>query len=287
MPIEVENLSYTYMPESTQSVAALQGINLRIADGEFVGIMGRTGSGKSTLIQLLAGLLTPTRGRVLLDGRDIAAKDYDRSILRRTVGIVFQYPEYQLFETTVAKDVAFGLKHSGLNHVEVTSRVRKALEIMGFDYDKIHNQSPLALSGGEKRRVAIAGVLAVQPKILIFDEPVAGLDPQGRYSFMQLTARLHQGGTTIIMVSHNTDVLSEYTERLVVLEHGQIALEGLTKDVFMQLPTHDHLPVAMSTAQEIAYMLAARGMNLPQGIITYDDLLFALKAKLGGGEEAP
>jgi energy-coupling factor transport system ATP-binding protein len=284
MPIDVEHLSYAYSPQGTQNVVALSDVTLQIADGEFVGIMGRTGSGKSTLIQLMAGLLVPTDGRVLLDGRDIAEKDYDRSALRRTVGIVFQYPEYQLFETTVAKDVAFGLSHSGLDRTEVASRVCWALELMGFDYDKIRNQSPLALSGGEKRRVAIAGVLAIKPRILIFDEPVAGLDPQSRVAFMQMVSHLHQDGTTIIMVSHNTDVLSEYAERMVVLDQGRIVMAGTTQEVFTQLHSVIDLPDAMSTAQEIACLLSARGVNLPQGIINYASLFSALKTKFIGGE---
>ena len=181
MPIAVKDLSYSYHSGTPMQTQALREINLQIADGEYVAIMGRTGCGKTTLIQLLTGLLVPTQGTVLLDGEDISRRGFDRTTLRRKVGLVFQYPECQLFETTVRRDVAFGLKHAGLSRREVDERVRRALELCGFSYDEICDKSPLGLSGGEKRRLAIAGVLAVQPQYLFFDEPFAGLDPLGIY----------------------------------------------------------------------------------------------------------
>lgn len=283
MSIELNKLSYTYFSGNGQKVDALQDISLKINDGDFIGVMGHTGCGKTTLIQLIAGLLVPTKGCVLLDGEDINTKGYDRNILRRSVGIVFQYPEYQLFEQTMEKEVAFGLKHSGLSRAEVESRVHWALKAMGFDYDTIRLQSPLALSGGEKRCAAIAGVLAAKPKVLIFDEPVAGLDPKGRKSFLELVTRLNRDGTTILMVSHNVDALSECAGRVIIIDHGRITLQGSLQEVFTQLPYISSLPSSMSTAQEISSLLRARGMNMPEGIITYDALLAELKSSLAGG----
>lgn len=218
----------------------------------------------------------------MLDAEDINAKGYDRNKLRRNIGVVFQYPEYQLFETTVEKDVAFGLKHSGLSRREVISRVHWALSVMGFQPDLIGKQSPLSLSGGEKRRVAIAGVLAIKPKILIFDEPMAGLDPLGRESFLSLISELNQTGTTIVMVSHNADALCECTKQIFVLDKGKMVMQGHTRDVFMQLANGKTYNAGLSTAQEIAALLSERGVDVPEGIITYDALLSALKSALGG-----
>ena len=205
MSIRVEDISYIYGKGSPFEKTALSHVDLTINKGEFIGVIGHRGSGKSTLIQIMAGLLTPTAGTVMLDGQDIHARRYDRSILRRKVGIVFQYPECQLFETTVEKDVAFGLKHSGLSAAEKQARVRWALETVGFSFEKVHDQPPMGLSGGEKRRVAIAGVLATKPEYLILDEPIAGLDPLGREAFLQLITELNRGGMTILMVSEMID----------------------------------------------------------------------------------
>ncbi|MDE6864211.1 MAG: ATP-binding cassette domain-containing protein [Eubacterium sp.] len=186
MSIELKSVSYTYARNTNYQTQALDNINLTIGDGEFVGIMGQTGCGKSTLIQLIDGLLVPDAGCVLLDGQDINNKKYDRRILRKHIGLVFQLPEYQLFETTVERDIAFVLKQSHLSKAEKKERVIDALDAVGFDYDKIKDKSPLSFSGGEKKRLAIAGALAAKPKILIFDEPVAGLDCQGRAAFLKL-----------------------------------------------------------------------------------------------------
>ena len=192
MPITVTNLTCVYGAGTPFEVTALRDVSVTVENGSFVGILGRTGCGKSTLIQIMAGLLTPTAGTVMLDGQDIHARRYDRSILRRKVGIVFQYPECQLFETTVEKDVAFGLKHSGLSAAEKQARVRWALETVGFSFEKIHDQPPMGLSGGEKRRVAIAGVLATRPEYLILDEPIAGLYEAGELG--SYVANLYQNG---------------------------------------------------------------------------------------------
>src|SRR5690554_1551440 len=283
MAIKVENLSYSYEQPTGEKIEALKDVSFSIVAGDFVGIMGHTGCGKTTLIQLLAGLRLPAGGRISVDGEDINAKGYDRSSLRQKMGVVFQYPEYQLFATTVEKDVAFGLKYSGLSRQEVTACVRWALETMGFEFEKVRNQSPLALSGGEKRRVAIAGVIARKPEILIFDEPIAGLDPYGRKSFLQFVARMNQSGTTIIMVSHNMEALAEYTRHLLVLEEGRLIDSGPTREVFIHLKQRKNGAFGQTKTQRIVTLLAEKNLALSSAVVTYDDLLSALKQELTGG----
>lgn len=283
MSIKIDNLSYSYVQHSGEKVDALKAVSCSIEAGEFVGIMGHTGCGKTTLIQLMAGLLSPTTGHIYLNGEDINAKDYDRNSLRQTVGVLFQYPECQLFATTVEKDVAFGLKYSGLSRKDVSARVKWALETMGFEFKKVRSQSPLALSGGEKRRVAIAGVLATKPKILIFDEPIAGLDPYSRQSFLQFITQMNQTGTTIIMVSHNMEALCEYTKHLLVLENGKLIDSGTTKEVFVRLNHMSNSTFSKTEAQRIVALLSERNLDLSSAVVTYDDLLSALQQDLTGG----
>lgn len=303
MRITIENLSYTYDRrgrgrfDETIEVNALQGVSCTIESGDFVGIMGQTGCGKTTLIQLIAGLLTPTAGRICLDGQDINDRSYDRNVLRQAIGVVFQYPEQQLFAATVENDVAFGLKYSGLSANAIGERVKWALETMGFDFSKVRKQSPLALSGGEKRRVAIAGVLAVQPKIIIFDEPIAGLDPYGRQDFLELVAKLNDNGTTIIMISHNMNALAKYTKHLLVLEDGRLIMAGETRAIFLSL--NNDLQVrgirrAITEPQHVAALIAKHRKcqcqdSFRDDVVTYDDLISALKGYLlgvGGGGSA-
>ena len=278
MPITVTDLSYTYAPNTVYAAHALEHISLHIEDGEFVGIMGKTGCGKSTLIELLAGLLTPTGGTVMVDGADIFDPKYDRTKLRRTVGVVFQYPEHQLFEMTVEKDVAFGLKHHPMSKEEKALAVRQALEAVGFDYDKVKDLSPLSFSGGEKRRIAIAGVLAVKPKILILDEPIAGLDPLGRQAFLSLLDRLNAQGTTILMISHNADAVAEHARRVIVLEQGKLLLDGRTEDVLRQQDFLKAHGLGSSQAAQIAACLSERGIPMKDDTVRYDDLLRQLIA---------
>ncbi|MEG1720305.1 MAG: ATP-binding cassette domain-containing protein [Pseudoflavonifractor sp.] len=283
MPMILDKVSFAYEAGTAYEVQALDEVSLTIGDGEFVGIMGGTGCGKSTLIRLMAGLMVPSAGRVLLDGADVNAKGYPRALLRKSLGILFQNPEYQLFETSVERDVAFGLKESGLSREETALRVRQALEQVGFDYGQIREQSPLALSGGEKRRVAIAGVLVSRPKILIFDEPIAGLDPMGRRAFLDLVRELNGAGTTIIIVSHNADCLSEYAGRILVLQGGQLALDGPPELVFSDLTRTKQLSICAGQARLIADLLARRGMPIPSGTTRYSALLAAVKQALNGG----
>lgn len=285
MPIEVKNLSFTYSAGTPFETAALKNISLEIKNGEFIGVMGHTGCGKSTLIRALAGLLRPSEGSIVVDGSDINGRRYDRSKLRRKLGVVFQYPECQLFETTVEKDVAFGLKRSGLNKDEVTERVRWALEICGFDFEKIAKASPMGLSGGEKRRVAIAGVLAVKPEYLILDEPIAGLDPLGREAFLELITGLNADGMTIIMVSHNADCIGEYARRVLLMNGGELVGDGSPEELFSDVERMRSLHLGVSRSREIAWQLKKGGMDIPQDICSYGRLLPAVLAHLRGGDE--
>lgn len=282
MPITLEHVSYTYAPGTPFAADALQDVSLTVADGAFVGVMGRTGCGKSTLLQLIAGLLCPTSGRVLVDGADINAHSYDRTVLRSRLAVVFQFPEYQLFETTVERDVAFGLRHSGLSADEITARVRWALEKTGFSYESIRTQSPLALSGGEKRRVAIAGALAARPAILVFDEPIAGLDPLGRESFLALVTGLNAEGTTILMVSHNADCIAEYAQRVLVFDGGRLVLDGPPETVFSDAARAERLHIGLSGARHAAGLLHQAGIPVSGTTVRYAELLAGLTAALSG-----
>ncbi len=285
MPIEVKNISCRYGERTSLEVQALEGLSFQVSDGEFVGIMGRTGCGKSTLLQLIAGLLSPGEGQILIDGIDINGIGYDREILRRKLGIVFQYPEYQLFETTVERDVAFSLKHSDLSRDEKAERVRWALEAVGFGPEEAARQSPLSLSGGEKRRVAIAGVLAAKPEILLFDEPIAGLDSVGRQRFLELVAGLHHGGTTILMVSHNAEALCEYADRILVLDRGRLAADGTPEEIFGDLGRAEKQQIGAGDVRRIAQGLYEKGRISAPDIVKYQILLDELKNILKAGED--
>ena len=294
MPIEVRNVSCRYGEGTPLEVRALRDISFRVEDGEFVGIMGHTGCGKSTLIQLIAGLLTPGEGQILIDGEDINEPGYDREALRGKLGIVFQYPESQLFETTVEKDVAFALKHLPLSRAEKAERVRWALEAVGFEPEgaekgrlpkqRLLQKSPLSLSGGEKRRVAMAGVLAARPRILLFDEPIAGLDPLGREGFLELAARLRRQGTTILMISHNADALCGYADRILVLDGGRLAAEGTPEEIFGDLQRAEALHIGAGEVRRIARALYERGLLQDSFITKYDVLLSEIKKMIKAGE---
>ena len=283
MSIELKNASFTYWTSDGKDVRALMDISFKIEEGEFVGIMGHTGCGKTTLIQLIAGLLTPVSGSVLLDGHDINKRGYDRKVLRKSVSLVFQFPEYQLFESTVEKDVAFGLKHSGSSCDEVRARVKWAIETMQLPYDALRLQSPLSLSGGEKRRIAIAGALVTKPRFLIFDEPIAGLDPKGRHSFMETVSQLNREGTAIIMVTHNADAIGEYAKRLLVFDNGALVIDGAVNDVFSNSGRLESLHLNAGTVRNIGDMLSKRGIAIPSTAASYNELFSAIKAVLAGG----
>ena len=231
MPIEVKNLTHVYMSGSPFEAKALDNVNLYIGDGEFIGIIGHTGSGKSTLVSHLNALEKSAPGQVYVNGKDLGDKSTNLNEIRREVGLVFQYPEYQLFEETVEKDIAFGPNNLKLDAQEVKRRVRGAMALVGLD-DSLRGASPFNLSGGQKRRVAIAGVLAMNPSILILDEPAAGLDPAGRRSMLELIRGIHESGVTVVMVSHSMDDVGKYCSRLYVLDHGKVAFEGKPAEVF-------------------------------------------------------
>ncbi|MDE6469992.1 MAG: ATP-binding cassette domain-containing protein [Eubacterium sp.] len=273
MSIELKSVSYTYAPNTAYFSQALDNVSLTIHDGEFVGIMGKTGCGKSTLIQLMDGLLKPSQGNVLFDGQDINLKKFDRRILRQSIAVVFQFPDYQLFETTVERDIAFALKHARLSKSEVKERVIDALGAVGFDYNIVKDKSPLSFSGGEKRKLAIAGALAVKPKYLIFDEPIAGLDPVGREAFLQLIDNLNLNGTAIIMISHNADALAEHASRIVLMDNGKVVRDGKTAEVLSDYMFLRASGAATGQISNISRLLCEKGINIPKDTVKYNQLL--------------
>lgn len=234
MAIRVENVSYIYSKGSPFEKAALKNINLTVSEGEFIGVIGHTGSGKSTLIQHLNGLIHPTEGTVSIDGVDLAARTKEAAAKRHSVGMVFQYPEHQLFEETVAKDIAFGPMNLGCDAEETEKRVKSAMKFTGLDYDKFAGRSPFRLSGGQQRRVAIAGVIAMHPDFLVLDEPSAGLDPIGRREiFSQVYSWFKKGVFSVILVSHNMDDIARLATRVLVMHRGELVLDGDPMDVFL------------------------------------------------------
>ena len=284
MPIQIEHLTHTYMPGSPFASVALHDVTLNIEDGELIGLLGHTGSGKTTLVQHLNGLMKATEGRIVVDGLDLTQKGVSLLEVRRKVGLVFQYPEYQLFEETVAKDIAFGPKNLGLSAEEIDRRVRQAMEQVGLDYDKIAECSPFELSGGQMRRVAIAGVLAMQPKVLILDEPTAGLDPAGRRSILNMIRNLHAaGGLTVIMVSHSMDDISTLATRLVVMSKGEMVLTGTPREVFRQQELMQSIGLDVPQAAQLAHALRDEGYDLPEDLFTLEELRDAI-LQLSGKE---
>lgn len=273
MSLELKNLTHTYSAGSAFQSTAIRDVSLTIEDGEFIAVIGHTGSGKSTLVQHLNGLLKPTSGQVLIDGEDLNGENVDRRRVRQKVGLVFQYPEYQLFEETVAKDIAFGPKNQGLSPEEVDRRVRNAMEAVHLDYDKYAERSPFELSGGQMRRVAIAGVLAMEPKILILDEPTAGLDPRGRDRILSMIQDLHaKGGVTVVMVSHSMDDVARLATRLIVMSKGQLVATGSPREIFAQVDMMERIGLGVPEAAKLASLLRARGLDLPADLYTTDEL---------------
>lgn len=275
--IKVEGLRHVYSAGTPFEKVALDGIDLEIPQGQLIGIIGHTGSGKSTFIQHLNALLPPTEGKIYVGGKDINADKYARKAVKGEVGLVFQYPEYQLFETTVERDVAFGLRHSGLSREETAAAVKAALELVGFDYDAVRDKSPLGFSGGEKRRIAIAGVLASKPRVLILDEPVAGLDPLGRQDFLNMVDALNKDGVTIIMISHNADALAEHARRIIVLRDGALFRDGSAKEIFSDYFDLIHNGIGVPQVRRAAQLLRDRGVDMPGNIILYSQFIDRLK----------
>ena len=281
--LTVEELCHTYSAHTPFEKVAVEGVSLTIPAGQFVGLLGHTGSGKSTFIQHLNALLQPTSGRVLLDGEDIHKDKASRRDVKRKVGLVFQYPEYQLFEETVFADIAFGPKNMGIAKEEIDERVREAAGFVGVD-ESLFARSPLELSGGQKRRVAIAGVIAMRPGVLILDEPTAGLDPAGCRQIMDNICRYReQSGATVIIVSHNMDDAARLTERLIVFDHGHVAMDGTPEEVFSRPKEPINIGLAVPQATSVAMALRERGMALPEAIYTHRQLLEAVKRAKGVG----
>ena len=263
MSLELKHVSHIYQEGSAKESYALRDICLNVNEGEFLGIAGHTGSGKSTLIQHFNGLLKPTSGEVIVDGVNINGKEAKKElkVLRMQVGIVFQYPEYQLFEETVERDIAFGPRNLNLSDIEIQHRVTEAMDMLKLS-KKMRKKSPFELSGGQKRKIAIAGVLAMKPKYLILDEPTAGLDPKGREEFLELIADLHQQGLTVVMVSHSMDDIARYAHRMIVLEHGEIRLEGTPQAVFAQSELLDQIGLGVPTLTRLLIELQKQGWDV-------------------------
>ena len=271
MSIALEHVNYIYSPGTAYEKRALNDISLEIGQGQFVGIIGHTGSGKSTLIQHLNGLMKATSGDILYDGQSIYAEGYDMRKLRSQVGLVFQYPEHQLFEVDVISDVCFGPKNQGLSEEESEKNAREALELVGFP-EKYYKQSPFELSGGQKRRVAIAGVLAMKPKVLILDEPTAGLDPKGRDEIHDQIAKLHkETGMTVVIVSHSMEDVARYVDRIIVMNKGEKMLDSTPKEVFRHYKELEEVGLAAPQVTYVMHDLKDRGFDVSPDATTIEE----------------
>lgn len=271
MAIEIKNLNHIYGQDTIFQQYALKNVNLTIEDGEFIGLIGHTGSGKSTLTQHLNGLLKATDGDILYNGESIYREGYSMKTLRSKVGLVFQYPEHQLFEVDVFSDVCFGPKNLGLSQEEIETRAKEALDLVGLD-DSFYKKSPFELSGGQKRRVAIAGVLAMKPEVLILDEPTAGLDPKGRDDILGLVAKLHEEQKiTIILVSHSMEDVAKYVSRLVVMNHGEKMFDGTPKEVFRHYKELEAMGLAAPQITYVVQALRARGIMISEDVTTVEE----------------
>lgn len=272
MTIVINNLVHIYNKNTPFETKALDGINLEIRKGEFVGLIGHTGSGKSTLIQHLNALLKPTSGKIIIDGLDITSKNVNLKEIRQKVGLVFQYPEYQLFEETVAKDIAFGPKNLGLSTEEIEKRVRESMEMVGLDYEALKDRSPFELSGGQKRRVAIAGILAMKPEILILDEPTAGLDPRGRDEILGQIKKLHEKyKITIILVSHSMEDIAKLVNRLIVMYKGKIVMNGTPREIFSRADELEKLGLGIPQVTYFMKALKKKWQNIRDDVLTVDE----------------
>lgn len=273
MSLILDHVNHIYGEDTKLAVAALKNINLVIPDGQFIGLIGHTGSGKSTLVQHLNGLLTPTSGNIYFNGQDISDKDFNKKELRSKVGLVFQYPEHQLFEVTVFQDVCFGPKNLGLSQKEVEIRAYNALKLAGVKEEQFY-VSPFDLSGGQKRRVAIAGVLAMQPEILVLDEPTAGLDPKGRDEILGQIKKLQkETGITVVLVSHSMEDVAEYVDRILVMNKGQLIFDDIPKEVFKH---HQELEEMGLAAPQVTYIM---DKLIKEGVVVDSNATTIMEAK--------
>ncbi|HHX69952.1 MAG: energy-coupling factor transporter ATPase [Miniphocaeibacter sp.] len=272
MQIEIKNLSYVYNEENPFSKVAIDNISLNIGEREFIGIIGHTGSGKSTLVQHLNALITPTSGKIYIDGVDTEEKSKSKIDIRKKVGLVFQYPEYQLFEETVYKDIAFGPSNIGCSEEEIEERVKWACDLVRLDYEGIKDKSPFELSGGQKRRVAIAGVLAMKPQCLVLDEPTAGLDPRGRDEILDEIRHLYDNeNISIILVSHSMEDVARLVNRIIVMDKGKIFMDGTPKEIFAKPDKLTSVGLDVPQVTEFMLRLKDKGLDIPTDIITIEE----------------
>ncbi len=282
--IELKNVTYSYSDNGSDSSAALKGVSLKINKGEFIGIAGHTGSGKTTVAQILAGLINPTGGSILINGEEISNYKEAARKLRKMVGIVFQYPEHELFEETVYKDIAYGPKNKGLSDEETDKLVRKSAQLVHLK-EEYFEKSPFELSGGQKRRVAIAGVLATEPSVLILDEPAAGLDPAGRTKLLSELHRIRkENGTTIILISHSMEDLAEHTERILLLSDGKKYKDAPSKEVFTDAEVLEKCGLQLPEITKILKLLNEGGMKLPENLFSVEDVCRAISEYMGVSE---
>ncbi len=272
MSIKIENVTYIYNPKSPFETKALDGINIEIADGEFIGLIGHTGSGKSTLIQHLNGLIKPTSGKITVGDLVITGEKVKLADLRKKVGLVFQYPEHQLFEETVYKDIAFGPKNLNLSESEIDERVRESMELVKLDFESLKERSPFELSGGQRRRVAIAGVLAMKPDILILDEPTAGLDPRGRDEILEQIKYLHDKyQNTVILVSHSMEDIAKLVDRIIVMHGGKIELQGFPREVFKQSKRLESIGLGIPQITHLMEKLKKVDGSIQEEVLTVEE----------------
>ena len=272
MSIQVKNLTHIYEKGMPNESVALENISSEVEDGSFLGVIGHTGSGKSTLLQHLNGLLKPTEGTIVIGGVDITAPDVKMVDIRKRIGLVFQYPEYQLFEETVAKDVAFGPKNLGLSQEEIDERVKEAIELVGLDYEAIKDRSPFELSGGQKRRVAIAGVVAMRPEVLILDEPTAGLDPKAHKDVLKMIETVHEKtGNIIIFVSHNMADIARMSDQVLVIDSGNMVMMGTPKEVFSKREVLSKIGLDLPPITQLTENLRENGVDIADTILSVDE----------------
>ena len=284
MSIEVKDVTYTYSPKTPYASTALKGVTLRIEEGEYVGVIGKTGSGKSTFIQHLNALIRLQSGEIKVYDIDLTAKKPDLKRLRGTVGMVMQYPEYQLFDETVEKDVSYGPKNLGLDDREIKERVREAITLVGLDYEDIRDRSPFELSGGQKRRVAIAGVIAMRPKVLVLDEPIAGLDPKGKQEILALVKKLKASfSPTVIVVSHDMDSVAENCDKIALFSDGEIARFASPREIFYDDELLAKTELDCPSVVKVAKELSRLGMSLPSMPVTKTELIAALRERRAHG----
>lgn len=286
MKIEIKNVNYIYNKGNPYEKKALDNVNLEINTGEFIGIIGHTGSGKSTLVQHLNGLMVPTSGNVIVDGIDTKDKKASKIDIRKNVGLVFQYPEHQLFEETIYKDIAFGPKNLGCSEEEIENRVKWACDLVGLDYESMKDESPFELSGGQKRRVAIAGVIAMKPKFLVLDEPTAGLDPKGRDEILDQVKMLHEKeGITVILVSHSMEDVAKLVDRLIVMDDSKVFMDGPPREVFSNRDELKSIGLGIPQVMDFMIRYKELGHDISTDVLTVEEAYKVLSEYLREGKD--